>query len=95
MSRTPIHSDWHDALARAVRESRARRGLSQEALGFAAGLHRNYVGAIERGEINPTVRVLLKLEKGLQIPLSDLVRLTELRLTEPGPPLKRRARRIS
>jgi transcriptional regulator with XRE-family HTH domain len=42
------------ALGRAVREARARRGLSQEELGFMAGLHRNYVGAIERGEINPS-----------------------------------------
>ena len=48
------HSSFHDALGRAVRETRARRGLSQESLGYVAGLHRNYVGAIERGEINPT-----------------------------------------
>lgn len=40
-------------LSRAVRELRARRGLRQEALGNTAGLHRNYVGAIERGELNP------------------------------------------
>ena len=59
------HSPDHARLGRAVRELRARRGLSQEELGFRAGLHRNYVGAIERGEINPTFRVLLKLERGL------------------------------
>ena len=44
-----------------MRYTRARRGLSQEELGFRASLHRNYVGALERGEINPTFRVLLKL----------------------------------
>jgi ribosome-binding protein aMBF1 (putative translation factor) len=44
----------HTALGRAVRELRARRGVSQEELGFRGNLHRNYVGAIERGEINPT-----------------------------------------
>lgn len=55
----------HIALGRAVRELRARRGLSQEQLGFRCDLHRNYVGAIERGEINPTFRILLKLERGL------------------------------
>jgi transcriptional regulator with XRE-family HTH domain len=65
------------ALGRAVRELRVRRGLSQEALGFRGGLHRNYVGAIERGEINPTFRVLLKLERGLQFPLSELIRIYE------------------
>lgn len=52
---------------------RARRDLSQEELGFRARLHRNYIGAIERGEINPTFRVLLKLARGLQMPLSELM----------------------
>ena len=42
------------ALGRALRELGARRDLSQEELGAEAGLHRNYVGALERGEINPT-----------------------------------------
>lgn len=41
---TPAHSSRHDAFGRAVRETRALRGLSQEQLGFAADLHRNYVG---------------------------------------------------
>jgi DNA-binding XRE family transcriptional regulator len=68
--------DLH-TLGRAVLELRARRGLSQEQLGFAAGLHRNYVGAIERGEINPTFRILRKLANGLRIPLSELMEVRE------------------
>jgi DNA-binding XRE family transcriptional regulator len=60
------------AFGRAVRELRARRDLPQEELGFRSGLHRNYVGAIERGEINPTFRVLLKLSSGLAMPLSEM-----------------------
>jgi transcriptional regulator with XRE-family HTH domain len=75
----PAHSPVHDVFGAAVRESRARRGLSQEELGFRAKLHRNYIGAIERGEINPTLRVLLKLSKGLQMWPSELAELTELR----------------
>jgi DNA-binding XRE family transcriptional regulator len=67
----------HHALGRALLELRARRGLSQEQLGFASGLHRNYVGAIERGEINPTFRVLLKLTVGLRLPLSELIAVYE------------------
>lgn len=76
-------SPEHVRLGRAIRELRARRGLSQEELGFRAGLHRNYVGAIERGEINPTFKVLLKVAEGLQIPLSELIQLWERRADDP------------
>lgn len=75
-------SPQHVALGAAVRETRARRGMSQEALGFASGLHRNYVGAVERGEINPTFRILLKLERGLGLPLAELVRIYERNVSE-------------
>jgi len=86
------HSTDQVRLGRAVRELRARRGLSQEELGNRSGLHRNYVGAIERGEINPTFRVLLKLERGLQLPLSEIIELWERRAHEP-PSLQLRRRR--
>jgi transcriptional regulator with XRE-family HTH domain len=66
-------------LGRAVRELRARFGLSQEELAFQAGLHRNYVGAIERGEINPTFSTLLRLVRGIDINLSELIGLYEAR----------------
>jgi DNA-binding XRE family transcriptional regulator len=74
--------DWkrtpeHHALGRALLELRARRGLSQEQLGADAELHRNYVGALERGEINPTFRILLKLAAGLRLPLSELIAVYE------------------
>ncbi len=72
----------HDALGRAVFEARARRGLSQEELGFRAKLHRNYVGAVERGEINPTFKTLLALTRGLALPLSELVGLYERNIRE-------------
>ncbi len=65
------------AFGRSVRGLRARRDLSQEELGFRSGLHRNYVGAIERGEINPTFRVLLKLSRGLDMPLSEIAQRYE------------------
>jgi transcriptional regulator with XRE-family HTH domain len=38
-----------------------------------AGMHRNYIGAIERGEINPTFSVLRRLARGLRMPLSQLI----------------------
>lgn len=70
------------ALGAAVRELRARRGFSQETLGFRASLHRNYVGAVERGEINPTFKTLLALTRGLALPLSELVGLYERNIAE-------------
>ncbi|HEV7773918.1 MAG TPA: helix-turn-helix transcriptional regulator [Conexibacter sp.] len=89
----------HGTLGRAVREQRARFDLSQEALAFQAGLHRNYVGAIERGEINPTFSTLMRLARGIGIALSELILLYETRsghvLPEPlvGAPAPRRRRR--
>jgi len=65
----------HLALGLTVRGLRGQQGLSQEELGDRADLHRNYVGAIERGEINPTFRVLLKLERGLGVPLVEMMEL--------------------
>jgi transcriptional regulator with XRE-family HTH domain len=76
----PSRTSQHRALGRAVRELRACHGVSQEELGYRSGLHRNYVGAIERGELNPTLGVLLRLAAGLGVPLSELVALGERRV---------------
>lgn len=70
-------SPAHLALGRAVRVLRMRRRLSQEQLGARSGVHRNYVGGVERGELNPTYAVLLRLCIGLGVPLSQLVALAE------------------
>jgi DNA-binding XRE family transcriptional regulator len=69
------------ALGRAVRELRARHGLSQEQLGHRCGLHRNYVGAVERGEVNTTFRVLLQLCHGLRLPFAELIAVYERQRT--------------
>lgn len=58
----------------AVRRRRAALGLSQEALAERAGLHRTYIGGIERGERNVTLRVAAKLARALTTSFADLVR---------------------
>ena len=50
-----------------VQMVRKSKGISQEKLAEKVALHRNYVGMIERGERNPTIRTLYKLSKALQI----------------------------
>jgi transcriptional regulator with XRE-family HTH domain len=75
-------SPAHDALGCAVREVRRWHGVSQEELGHRSGLHRNYVGAIERGELNPTYGVLLRLCSGLAVAPSQLVALAERRVAD-------------
>jgi DNA-binding XRE family transcriptional regulator len=69
------------ALGAAVRELRARRRLTQEQLGFAAGVHRNHVGAIERGEINPTFFTLMLLVYALDASFADLVETFDAQCT--------------
>ena len=70
------------ALGAAVRELRARRGWSQEHLADRAGLHRNYVGSMERGELNPTWRTLLRFSAGLVVPMSELFAVYERQLAD-------------
>ena len=60
-----------------VRELRKKRGLSQEALADATGLHRTYIGAVERAERNLTLRSLERLALALGVPASELLKRAE------------------
>lgn len=55
-----------------VRELRLARNLSQEALAFKAGVHRTYLGGIERGERNPSLKNITALAKALNVTLAQL-----------------------
>ena len=57
-----------------LRKARERRGLSQEELAFQAGVHRTYVGGVERGEYNATILTLLRFTRTLGISLRDALR---------------------
>lgn len=61
-------------LGQNIRHFRTARQLSQEDLADLSGLHRTYVGGIERGERNVTILNLVRLAKALEISLSDLMR---------------------
>ncbi|MBA4754127.1 MAG: XRE family transcriptional regulator [Sphingobium sp.] len=47
--------------------------LTQESLADACDLHRTYIGAIERGERNISLRNLQKIADVLQIKAADLI----------------------
>ena len=53
------------AFGRRVRHLRERQGISQEQLAEVSGLHRTYVGSVERGERNISLRAIHKLAKAL------------------------------
>jgi len=58
-----------------VREERTRLGLSQEKLANRAGVHRTYIGMIERAEKNITLENIGKMAKALEISLNKLMSL--------------------
>jgi len=60
-------------LAKRVRELRDRKGISQERLGEMAGLHRTYIGMIERAEKNITLVNLEKIARALGVKPSNLI----------------------
>jgi transcriptional regulator with XRE-family HTH domain len=56
-----------------IREVRQEQGLSQEKLAALAGLHRAYIGQIERGEKNIGLKNLEKIAKALNVDIRVLV----------------------
>jgi len=78
--RRPHQDDALRALGRAVRELRARADLSQEELGRRVGMHRNYVGTVERGEANIGFLNLLRLVGALGVPFAEYVEVWDRQL---------------
>lgn len=55
-----------------VAELRKKQGLSQEELADKCGLHRTYIGFIERGEKSPTLNTVETILNGLNININEL-----------------------
>lgn len=57
-----------------IKKRRLELRLSQEKLAFEAGVHRTYMGAVERGEKNVSFRNLQKIAKALKTNISDITK---------------------
>jgi len=55
-----------------VERLREARGLTQEKLGWAAGIHQTAIARIESGERKPTLATIVKLAHGLEVPPAEL-----------------------
>jgi transcriptional regulator with XRE-family HTH domain len=59
--------------ARNVATARERAGLTQEQLGWAAGLHQTEIARVERGTRNPGLDTIVKIARGLRVPPRELL----------------------
>jgi transcriptional regulator with XRE-family HTH domain len=72
-----VSTDLLTGLGRAIRELRAERDISQERLGLDSGVHRNYIGGIERGERQPTLTTIAILAQALNVRPAELIARAE------------------
>jgi transcriptional regulator with XRE-family HTH domain len=70
------------ALGRRIRQLREKKGWSQEDFAARSGLHRTFVGNIERGLKNTTILTLMMISKALGISVAELLRGLEKRVEE-------------
>ena len=68
----PVENDLFKPFGRTVRFLRLKTGLSQDDLAAKAGIDRSYLGAVERGEHNVSLKNILKIASALAVHPSKL-----------------------
>jgi len=68
--------DIFKELGKNIRSIRKQRGLTQEELGIKAGVDPKYIGEIERGKANITIRTLLNISEVLETTVGELLLFT-------------------
>ena len=76
--------DLKVVLGKRIRQRRSQNGFSQESFADHCGLHRTYMGGIERGEHNLTIETLMTVSKGLETTMSDLLAGIEKQVRSSG-----------
>lgn len=69
-----MSKQYLESLGKNIRQLRLEKGLSQEALADLCGLHRTYMGGIERGERNVSLLNIVRIAKALDVNITELVR---------------------
>ena len=60
-------------IGKRIQYLRKQKGVSQLDLALDAGVNRNYLSDLERGERNPSLKVLVRIAEALGVDLSTLV----------------------
>jgi transcriptional regulator with XRE-family HTH domain len=102
LSDRPRTAEPHRELAERIRRWREERDWNQQALADRAGFARSTLSKIENGQLSPTFEILLKLARGFDCALSDLVRAEGGRLAgrmvvergRPGTPIESAGNRL-
>jgi len=71
-------SEIRKRLGDAIRKERQRHSISQEELAFRCGLHRTYIGSVERGERNISIENIIKIADTLKISAHSLLEKAKL-----------------
>lgn len=66
-----------ERIGAALRQCREEKALTLQALASRTGYHYTYIGSIERGERNITLRTLIRLAAGLDVPGSHILQRAE------------------
>jgi len=74
MSKRAVHgTELREILAENIRAYRGQENISQEKLAEICGLHRTYVGSVERAERNVTLSTLSVFAKALNVSVPELL----------------------
>lgn len=73
MGKPNTHKQILEKFGQKMQKVRQSNDITQEELAARLGMHRTYIGLIERGERNPTVRTLYKISKALKVQASELL----------------------
>ena len=78
-----MSTDLQKELGRVIQRLRREQGYSQESFADAVGVHRTYMGSVERGEYNLSLSSMARIAQTLGVRIGDLLLAAESGLTLP------------